>query len=273
MISYNIDNIYEKLARKLLTAGNVNGTTELTNVQFTLTNLDNNIVSIRGISPSYLCGELLWYFMGMNNLEFIARFSKFWTHISDDGKTSNSAYGYIMANKFGFNQVEKVIEQLTADPFSRRAVINLNTPNEHMIETKDEPCTIALQFMIRDGRLDCTAIMRSNDIWFGTPYDVAFFTELQKYIAKRLGVKYGWYTHFATSLHAYGRDLDKLQSMLERVESHPIHIDIEMLDDYKEIVIDALEEHRDDDQKELVVNLCQDYNILRMEEDANASNM
>lgn len=273
MISYNIDNIYEKLARKLLTAGNVNGTTELTNVQFTLTNLDNNIVSIRGISPSYLCGELLWYFMGMNNLDFIARFSKFWTHISDDGETSNSAYGYIMRYKFGFDQIEKVIEQLTIDPFSRRAVINLNTPNEHMIDTKDEPCTIALQFMIRDGRLDCTAIMRSNDIWLGTPYDVAFFTELQKYIAKRLCVKYGWYTHFATSLHAYGRDLDKLQNMLECPESHPIHINIEMLDDYKEIVIDTLEELRDDNQKELVVSLCQTYGILTMKEDANVSNM
>ena len=88
---------------------------------------------------------------------------------------------------------------MTVDPNTRRAVVNINVPNVNVIETKDEPCTIALQFLNRDGKLHCTAIMRSNDIWFGTPYDWAFFIELQKVIADKLGLGYGTYTHFATS--------------------------------------------------------------------------
>lgn len=262
-IENNIDSIYMTLCKDLTKAPKIENTRELLNVKFVLTDITKNIVSVRDISPSYLCGELLWYFNGMNSMEFISRFSKFWTHISDDGKTSNSAYGYLIQKAFGFDQIETVINLLKHDPNSRRAVINLNTPHKGVLITKDEPCTIALQFMIRKGNLNCTAIMRSNDIWFGTPYDVAFFTELQKYIAQRLGVGYGWYTHFATSLHLYDRDNNKVLDVLDRAESHPMSIDVKMLNDWKKTIVCALDEHRDMDQKELIVDLFKQFGILK----------
>lgn len=262
-VANNIDDIYITLCKDLIRAPKVGNTRELWNVKLQLKDITKNIVSVRGISPSYLCGELLWYFSGMNSTEFISRFSSFWKSISDDGKTANSAYGYLMKYKFGFDQIEKVIELLKADPNSRRAVINLNVPNEHVIETKDEPCTIAVQFMVRKGNLDCTTMMRSNDIWFGTPYDIAFFTELQKYVAHRLGVGYGFYTHFVTSLHMYDRDDSKVRDILERAESYPMTIDIEMLNDNKTVILNALEESRDMNQKELIVELFEKYKILK----------
>lgn len=265
-ISNNIDDIYLTVCKDLLKAPRVGNTQELLDVKLVLTDITQNIVSVRGISPSYLCGELLWYFNGMNSMEFISRFSKFWEHISDDGKTSNSAYGYLMQTAFGFDQIETVIKLLKHDPNSRRAVINLNTPHKGVLITKDEPCTIALQFRIRKGNLDCTAMMRSNDIWFGTPYDIAFFTELQKYIAQRLGVGYGWYTHFATSLHMYDRDRDKVQNILECPESHPMSIDVKTLMEWKKTLVCALDEHQDMDQKKLIVDLFKSFEILKMED-------
>lgn len=260
----NIDDIYLTIVKDLLHAPEVGDTRELLDVKLVLTDITKNIVSVRGISPSYLCGELLWYFNGMNSMEFISRFSKFWEHISDDGKTSNSAYGHLIQKAFGFDQVEMVINLLKEDPNSRRAVININTPHLGVMSTKDEPCTIALQFRIRKGNLDCTAMMRSNDIWFGTPYDIAFFTELQKYIAQQLGVGYGWYTHFATSLHMYKRDQEKLEDVLDRAESHPIGIDVRMLDRWKKTIACALDEHRDMDQKKLIVDLFKKFEILKV---------
>ena len=260
----NVDDIYLTIVKDLLHAPEVGDTRELLDVKLVLTDITKNIVSVRGISPSYLCGELLWYFSGMNSMEFISRFSKFWEHISDDGKTSNSAYGHLIQKAFGFDQVEMVINLLKEDPNSRRAVININTPHLGVMSTKDEPCTIALQFRIRKGNLDCTAMMRSNDIWFGTPYDIAFFTELQKYIAQQLGVGYGWYTHFATSLHMYKRDQEKLEDVLDRAESHPIVIDVRMLDRWKKTIVCALDEHRDMDQKKLIVDLFKKFEILKV---------
>lgn len=226
-ISTNIDNIYLSMCKDLLKAPKVGNTRELNNVKLVLKDITQNIVSVRGISPSYLFGELLWYLNGDNSLEFISNFSKFWDNISDDGETCNSAYGYLMQIKHGFNQIEKVIEILKDDPESRRAKININVPNPYVKETLDEPCTMSLHFMIRKNNLDCTVVMRSNDIWFGFPYDVAFFTELQKYIADRLGVGYGWYTHFAVSLHMYNRDADKIAAIVENPVSKPITYDRE----------------------------------------------
>ena len=227
-----IDKIYRKLCRDLMDHGTVVGNTkELRNIKITLPDITKNIVSIRNISPAYLFGEWLWYFSGDNSLEFISKFGPMWNQMSDDGKTCNSAYGYIMQKKFGFNQVEKVIELLSNDRDSRRAVINLNTPNEKVIETNDEPCTIGLQFYVRHDALFCTCMMRSNDIWYGFPYDVAFFTELQKYIADGLGLEYGSYTHFVVSMHAYDRNWQAIQKIAENPVSKPIIFDRDLFHD------------------------------------------
>lgn len=211
-----IDEIYKKLCYDLISHGDkINNTLELRNIRFTIPNINENIVGIRNLSAAYLFGEWLWYLSGKNDTKFISSFGSMWEKLSDDGITNNSAYGYIMKYKFGFDQVEKIIELLTIDPNSRRAVINLNTPNKNVIETKDEPCTIALDYYIRNNKLFCTGMMRSNDIWFGLPYDIAFFMQLQKYIANRLHVDYGTYTHFVVSLHVYKKNIDNIKSIVK----------------------------------------------------------
>lgn len=242
IVSNNIDDIYREICHQLLNEGEIVGNTlELNNLSFTLTDLNNNIVNIRNISKSYLFGELLWYMTAREDIDFIQKFSGFWGRISDDGVTSNSAYGHILFKRHGFNQVDKIIELLQIDENSRRAVLNFNVPNENVIDTKDEICTIALQLYIRDGKLNCTGIMRSNDIYLGTPYDVAFFTELQKYIAHRVGVEVGTYTHFVVSIHAYKRNLEQIKDVVEAIRpTKKLKIDIEKLNEKKEILNDAI---------------------------------
>lgn len=204
-----MNDIYPQLCGKVAMQGKeVAGTRELLNSGFTLLDITDNVTSIRkGFSVAYMLGEMLWYWNGRSDVGFISKFSKFWQKISDDGETNRSAYGDIVFNRYGFDQVQQVVDILEKDPASRRALINFNVPNPKRLETKDEICTIALVFELRDGKLDCTCIMRSNDIWLGVPYDVVFFTSLQRCIADRLGVGYGKYTHYAISLHAYERNL------------------------------------------------------------------
>ena len=60
-----------------------------------------------------------------------------------------------------------------------------------------------------------TTYMRSNDLWMGFPNDVFQFTAIQIYLAMRLGVKLGSYTHIAGSLHLYDRDY---QTSLKNIE-------------------------------------------------------
>lgn len=258
-----IDNIYWNLCDTLITGNHVAGTREINNVKVVLHDITENIVSIRDISPAYLFGEWLWYFAGRNDAEFISAFGSMWKKLSDDGKTNNSAYGYLMKYKHGFDQIEKVIELLRKDPHSRRAVINLNTPNERVIETKDEPCTIALQFLIRNGKLHCTGMMRSNDIWFGFPYDVAFFTELQMYIADRLKVGYGVYTHFVVSMHLYDRNYEDVKKITENPASAVIEFDRKRFRENKGLVTELIEYSAKNNgpeyTKKLMIDLAKEF--------------
>ena len=257
-----IDRIYLALCNSLSTSPSVGNTKEMNNVKIMLNDINQNIVSVRGISPSYLFGEWLWYFTGRNDMKFISKFGSMWERLSDDGVTNNSAYGYIMQKKFGFNQVEKIIELLTEDPVSRRAVININTPNPSVITTKDEPCTIALQFLIRKNKLHCTAIMRSNDIWLGFPYDVAFFTELQKYIADQLGVGYGSYTHFVVSMHLYDRNFEDVKKIIAHPESKPFTFDRKAFHRKKDLVAELIDfaiDHGSTNVKGITMALAKDY--------------
>lgn len=230
----NINNAWSTVADKVLSVGDqINGTHEISNVSFEISDIEQNVLTVRdNFALHYYLGEMIWYASGANDVSFISKYGKIWNILSDDGITNNSAYGYILKYKHGFDQVDKVIELLKKDKNSRRAVININIPNKDVIETKDEMCTIALQFLLRHGKLNATGIMRSNDMYTGTPYDIYYFTEIQKYIANALDVDYGTYTHFVTSMHIYDRDISKISKSIENnlnMVYARVHIDGQIL--------------------------------------------
>lgn len=161
---------------------------------------------IRKMPMRYAVGELAWYLAGSNRVSDISRFAKKWVDISDDGVTNNSAYGYRIQQMFGFDQWEYVKGLLQKDPNTRQAVIHIK--NASNVPTKDTPCTVYLQFFLRDEQLHMSVHMRSNDIWMGVPYDMFSFCFLQMKMAMELGVYVGSYTHYAGSLHMYQRDYE-----------------------------------------------------------------
>lgn len=63
------------------------------------------------------------------------------------------------------------------------------------------PCTIALHFMVRDGQLFLTVYMRTNDVVNLLPYDLWHHMMLQCYVAAKLGLGLGHYTHHVGNLY------------------------------------------------------------------------
>ena len=172
--------------------------------------LDNMHFRYRPLSMKYAMAELEWYWTGNNSCHAIGQHAKKWLSITDDGRTSNSAYGYILFKKYNKNQLEEIIEMLQKDPESRRAVLNISDPTLDKIKTKDMQCTVSLQFFVRDGKLHTTVYMRSNDVYYGFPYDYIFFVSIANYIALRLGLDLGEYVHHAGSMHIYDSSRSKL---------------------------------------------------------------
>lgn len=256
----DFNEVYKSICEALLNAHQAGNTKEINNLTFTVRDINTCASTIRNMSLPYVCGELLWYLRGSNDVKFISKFGSMWERLSDDGLTNNSAYGYILKYKHGFNQIEKMVELLKKDPLSRRAVININVPNPNVIETRDEPCTIALQFLLRDGKLHCTGMMRSNDIWFGLPYDIVFFTTIQKIIADKLGVEYGTYTHFATSLHMYDRDRSKIEEILQNNSIQHCEINHKLLYEQANELYDLIK--KSDNPKEDIIREFKSRGIL-----------
>lgn len=184
-------------------------TKHLTNVTLVLTDPLQGICfdKARNLSLRYMLGEIQWYMSGSNKVSDIGKYAKMWYDLTDDGETVNSAYGYRIFHKFGFDQLQFVIDKLKANPHDRQAVIHIKDASN--APTKDTPCTCLLQFTVFKGKLNLHTYMRSNDIWLGLPYDMAFFTSLQHIVSQETGIPLGEYHHTVGDLHLYERHWEK----------------------------------------------------------------
>lgn len=167
----------------------------------------------------YAIGELCWYNSCNRSAKSIAPFSTFWEKIADENGDVNSNYGWCIHTKYNFDQWNMVKQLMMADPNTRQAVIHIKEARDLVyFPTKDVNCTIALQFLLRNNKLDLVVTMRSNDIWLGLPYDVFNFTCMQIQMAMELGVEIGTYYHNVGSLHLYTRDVDKVYFDKEEIK-------------------------------------------------------
>ena len=184
---------------------------EILDAVFCVEDPTRNIVTspIRKMPMRYALGELAWYLSGSNRVKDISQYAKKWEEISDDGETNNSAYGARIYWLLGFDQWAHVKQMLIEHPDTRQAIIHIKDASDK--PTKDVPCTVYLQFLLRNSKLNLSVHMRSNDIWMGVPYDMFSFCFLQVKMAREIGAEVGSYNHYAGSLHMYARDYEAAQ--------------------------------------------------------------
>ena len=198
---------------------------ELLDVELVLSDPRKSVLSlpIRNMSRRYAAGELLCYIRGTNKKEDFAFYSKSWHKLANPDGTINSAYGYRMFHMIDNSNVPQSTEnrfhyaltQLLENPETKNAVIMLRDDSDLDPEhQKDRCCTLCLCFNIRDGKLNCRTIMRSQDLWLGLPYDVFCFTRLMQIMLYNYNascedgkeVQLGTYTHQVLNLHLYEKD-------------------------------------------------------------------
>ena len=110
--------------------------------------------------------------------------------------------------------IRRAVENLKHDRDSRQALVNIWSADlDLFIRTRDVPCTLTLQYLIRNDRLIAVTNMRSNDVWWGLAYDAFQFTQLQITIAYLLGIEPGMYVHNAGSFHAYEKDWPSIEEL------------------------------------------------------------
>jgi thymidylate synthase len=161
-----------------------------------------------------MMAEAWWILTGQNKLETIQRYSKQIKEFSDDGIFFMGAYGPKVVD-----QLPYILDSLVKDPSSRQAVLSIW--RERPRSSRDIPCTLTLQFFIRDSRLHCCANMRSSDIWLGWPYDVFNFSMISKYLVELLNkdeelISLGNLYFTAGSQHLYDVNFEAANEIIKK---------------------------------------------------------
>jgi thymidylate synthase len=175
---------------------------------------------LRNLNFAFLLAENLWYLSGRADTHLLSYYNSNIKNFSEDG-LHDGAYGpKIVA------QLRYVVDTLKKDPDSRQAIISLWERNPR--PSKDVPCTSLFQFMVRDGKLNMYVTMRSNDIIFGSNYDVPSFALIQLVVASCLGLPPGLLFHTANSLHLYETHFELAEKLLH--EQLPVELkNLEMI--------------------------------------------
>jgi thymidylate synthase len=171
---------------------------EFTGVTLRLTSALNNVFvsDIRRLSYRFMVAEWLYIWFGHHDVATIAVYNPYIAQFSDNGIDFDGAYGPPVRGQWDY-----ILETMRRDPDSRQAVLPIyKIPSR---PTKDVPCTISLQFLLRQNSLEIIANMRSSDIWLGLPYDVFNFTMLGNILSAQLNCKLGGLTLHLGSSHLY----------------------------------------------------------------------
>lgn len=186
-------------------------------------------------SHEYIRREISWYYSMSRSVNAIeGNTPAIWKYVSDDNGYINSNYGWcVFSNKYNqydcvppgehnHNQYAEVLRALDANPDTRQAIMIYTRPTMHKdaVEDgrKDFMCTNTVQYLIRDGALDCIVNMRSNDAIFGYRNDWAWQEHIQRRLAEQLNVGVGRIIWQVGSLHVYERHFGLIETWLKEQE-------------------------------------------------------
>lgn len=194
-------------------------TIEVLGAHLTLTAPQRRLIEVppvRVLNTAFAVAETVWILSGSDE-QWIYTYNQRLTEFTDHG-VLKGAYGPRLRRWAGrVDQLDHARRVLTADPDSRRAIIQLYDPGRDDPAHKDVPCTLGYRFYLRAGRLDMHTTMRSQDLWLGFCYDIFTNTVLHELMAAWLGAELGHYHHHVDSLHLYERHLASAAQLCSEV--------------------------------------------------------
>lgn len=167
----------------------------------------------RNLGYKFMAREAWWLMDGRNDVESIKDYSKAISSFSDDGYHFNGAYGPRIVDQWHY-----IVDSLISDIDTRQAVLTIWRPNPRA--SKDIPCTVSLQWIIRNNRIHCIDNMRSSDIWLGVPYDCFNMAMLTGYLMLLLrekgldNLELGYLYLNAGSRHLYENNFESATDVL-----------------------------------------------------------
>jgi thymidylate synthase len=115
----------------------------------------------------------------------------------------------------GFDQLKYVVDEIRANPHSRRLIVSGWNPREAE-QVALPPCHTLFQFYVDGGRLSCQLYQRSADVFLGVPFNIASYSLLTMMVAQVSDLAPGEFIHTFGDVHLYNNHVDQARLQLSR---------------------------------------------------------
>lgn len=159
------------------------------------------------------------------------------------GDTLSSFDGNELAK--GVDQLQYVFNEIKNNPASRRILMTTLNPLEVDMGVL-WPCHgIAVQFNVREDKLDCLWYQRSTDCGLGLPFNIASYAVLTHIMAKATNLKAGDLIFTSGDTHIYKNHIEPLKEQISR-DPYPfptlkINKDIDCIADIEKLKFEDFE--------------------------------
>src|SRR5699024_5077460 len=158
--------------------------------------------------------ELLWMTVrGSTDVrELEAKNVNIWTPWKLEDGTIGPGYGKQFRDWNGIDQVEKLIDGIKTDPFSRRHIISLWNVSD-LPSMALPPCHgLVIQMDVsNDGELSCQMYQRSVDTFIGSCFNIAFYSLFIHMVAQVCGLKAKEFVYLMGNVHIYFNHIDQVK--------------------------------------------------------------
>lgn len=116
------------------------------------------------------------------------------------------------------DQLRDVVEQIKANPNSRRLIVSAWNPAdiEEMAKAGLPPCHCLFQFYVANGKLSCQLYQRSCDTFLGVPFNIASYALLTMMIAQVTRLEPGEFVWTGGDTHLYSNHFEQVREQLAR---------------------------------------------------------
>lgn len=169
--------------------------------------------------------EILWiYQKKSNNIHDLN--SHIWDEWADETGSIGKAYGYQISQKSQypegeFDQMDRVLYDLTHTPYSRRIMTNMYTFAD-LHEMHLYPCAYSVTYNVTHAEgderptLNMVLMQRSQDILAANNWNVCQYAILLMMVAQSVDMVAGELLHVIVDAHIYDRHVDIVRELIQR---------------------------------------------------------
>ncbi len=179
------------------------------------------VVTTKRLHMKSVIHELLWFLRGESNVRSLQEHGvTIWDEWADPSGDLGPVYGvqwraWRTADGGAIDQMSRIVDELRADPDSRRLVVSAWNVGE-IARMALPPCHCLFQFYVAEGRLSCQVYQRSADVFLGVPFNIASYALLTLMLGQVTGHLPGELIHTLGDVHLYVNHLDQAHLQLGR---------------------------------------------------------